>query len=48
MTDRPVFITGTNGYVGRNLIRHFVAQGRLVTGVVRTEQAAELVRGVMT
>lgn len=46
MTDRPIFITGANGYVGRNLIRHFTAQGRPVTGMVRSTAAADLVRGL--
>jgi len=44
MSDRPIFITGANGYVGRNLTRHFIAAGRPVTGMVRSQAAAEFVR----
>ncbi|MBR9820467.1 MAG: NAD-dependent epimerase/dehydratase family protein [Rhodobacteraceae bacterium] len=40
MSDRHVFITGANGYVGRNLVQHFVAAGCAVTGLVRHEEAA--------
>lgn len=43
MTDRKIFLTGANGYVGRNLIRQFVASGVEVTGLVRNEAAASLV-----
>lgn len=44
MSDNPIFITGANGYVGRNLIRHFVAKGVAVTGMVRSPAGADLVR----
>lgn len=43
MADRAIFITGANGYVGRNLTRHFIAAGRPVTGMVRSQAAAEFV-----
>ncbi|MBD9527059.1 NAD(P)-dependent oxidoreductase [Paracoccus sp. PAR01] len=43
MTDRTIFITGANGYVGRNLIRHFIGAGRPVIGMVRNQTAAERV-----
>ncbi|MGA0614117.1 NAD-dependent epimerase/dehydratase family protein [Paracoccus sp. KR1-242] len=43
MTDRTIFITGANGYVGRNLIRHFICAGRPVIGMVRSQPAAERV-----
>jgi nucleoside-diphosphate-sugar epimerase len=38
-----VFITGGSGYVGRNLIRHFVAQGVPVTALARSTQSASTV-----
>lgn len=43
MSDRAIFITGAGGYVGRNLIRHFKAQGRPVVGMVRNAKAAHLI-----
>lgn len=43
MTEpRHVFITGAAGYIGRNLVRHFIARGCKVTGLVRSRQAANL------
>jgi nucleoside-diphosphate-sugar epimerase len=44
MPERHVFITGAAGYVGRNLLRHFIAQGHRVTGLVRSAEAADRVR----
>ncbi|MBV7537770.1 NAD-dependent epimerase/dehydratase family protein [Duganella sp. sic0402] len=35
-----IFITGGSGYVGRNLIRHFIACGDSVLALARSEQAA--------
>ncbi|MDZ4391377.1 NAD-dependent epimerase/dehydratase family protein [Cypionkella sp.] len=46
MSDQPIFITGANGYVGRNLTRYFIATGRPVIGMVRSAAAAELVRSL--
>lgn len=43
MTHDPIFLTGANGYVGRNLIRHFVAKGHKVTGLVRGTESAETI-----
>lgn len=39
-------MTGASGYVGRNLIRHFVAHGVEIVALVRSESAAELVRSL--
>ena len=44
MPERDIFITGAAGYVGRNLLRHFIARGHQVTGLVRTAEAADRVR----
>lgn len=41
MAEGHVFITGAAGYVGRNLLRHFVARGHAVTGLVRSPEAAD-------
>lgn len=41
-----IFVTGASGYVGRNLIRHFVARGVEISALVRSEGAAELVRSL--
>ena len=41
-----VFLTGGSGYVGRNLIRHFVHLGVPVVALVRSDAAAALVRGL--
>lgn len=46
MTHSPLFLTGANGYVGRNLISHFTAKGVRVTGLVRNAKAAEQVAGL--
>lgn len=40
MTERHIFITGSAGYLGRNLLRHFISAGHRVTGLVRTPEAA--------
>lgn len=55
MTERHIFVTGASGYVGRNLIRHFIGVGHRVTGLARsdhgvavvTELGATAVRGDM-
>jgi nucleoside-diphosphate-sugar epimerase len=44
--NSPIFLTGGSGYLGRNLIRHFVADGREVLALVRSSAAAEVVRGL--
>jgi len=41
-----LFITGGSGYVGRNLIRHFVAKSVEVVALARTPHSAELVRSL--
>jgi nucleoside-diphosphate-sugar epimerase len=41
-----LFLTGGSGYVGRNLIRHLVAQGVGVVALARSAQSAELVRSL--
>ncbi|HTN59950.1 MAG TPA: NAD-dependent epimerase/dehydratase family protein [Devosia sp.] len=43
MSSEKLFITGGSGYVGRNLIRHFVAKGWQVIALARTEAAADRV-----
>lgn len=46
---RPVsslFLTGGSGYVGRNLIRHFVSRGIEVIALARSAEAAEVVRAL--
>jgi nucleoside-diphosphate-sugar epimerase len=42
----PLFLTGGSGYVGRNLIRHFVAEGVEVRALARSAKAAEIVRAL--
>ena len=44
MTNQQLFITGGSGYVGRNLIRHFVSEGWEVVALARSETSAEIVR----
>ncbi|QQA45038.1 NAD-dependent epimerase/dehydratase family protein [Pelagovum pacificum] len=44
MSEHAIFITGAAGYVGRNLLRHFIAKGRRVIGLVRNAEAADRVR----
>lgn len=41
---KPIFITGASGYVGRNLVRHFLAAGTDVIGLTRSEKGAQLLR----
>lgn len=41
-----LFLTGGSGYLGRNLIRHFTAQGFGVVALVRSDKAAETVRAL--
>jgi nucleoside-diphosphate-sugar epimerase len=40
---KRIAITGANGFVGRHLVRHAVAAGYEVAGVVRSEAAARVV-----
>jgi nucleoside-diphosphate-sugar epimerase len=42
--DAPIFLTGGSGYLGRNLIRHFVSAGAPVAALVRSPEAADVVR----
>lgn len=44
MGPKRLFLTGGSGYVGRNLIRHFVERGVAVRALVRSERSAEAVR----
>ena len=39
-----IFITGASGYVGRNLVRHFLAAGSAVVGLSRSERGAQFIR----
>lgn len=39
----PVFLTGGSGYLGRNIIRHFVSAGVEVVALVRSREAAAVV-----
>lgn len=41
---KRIAVTGANGFVGRHVVRHAVAAGWEVTGVVRSEAAARVVR----
>ena len=41
---KRMFITGASGYVGRNLVRHFLAAGTRVVGLTRSEQGAQLLQ----
>ncbi|NKL55077.1 NAD-dependent epimerase/dehydratase family protein [Rhizobium leguminosarum] len=43
---QQIFLTGGSGYVGRNLIRHFVARGVAITALARSDKSAELVRSL--
>jgi len=45
MTKRHIFITGASGYVGRNLVRHFVHAGDQVTGLARSDRGAQVIAG---
>ncbi|NVD41896.1 NAD-dependent epimerase/dehydratase family protein [Ensifer sp. HO-A22] len=40
---RRIFLTGGSGYVGRNLIRHFVGRGIEVVALVRSERSEHVV-----
>jgi nucleoside-diphosphate-sugar epimerase len=44
MTARTIAVTGANGFLGRNCIRKAVGMGLNVRGIVRREEAADLVR----
>jgi nucleoside-diphosphate-sugar epimerase len=39
-----IAITGANGFIGRHVVRHAVASGYEVAGVVRSQSAAQVVR----
>jgi len=43
---QQIFLTGGSGYVGRNLIRHFVARGVAIKALARCDKSAELVRSL--
>lgn len=43
---RRLFLTGGSGYVGRNLVRHFVAQGVEVHALARSASACQLLRSL--
>lgn len=38
-----IFLTGGSGYIGRNLIRHFLGKGIPITALARSERSAETV-----
>ncbi|MGV8955315.1 MAG: NAD-dependent epimerase/dehydratase family protein [Cypionkella sp.] len=40
MTPQKLFITGGSGYLGRNLVRHYVARGIPVIALARSDAAA--------
>jgi nucleoside-diphosphate-sugar epimerase len=40
---QKLFLTGGSGYVGRNIIRHFIAAGTPVVALVRSAKSAEIV-----
>ena len=41
---RRIAVTGATGFVGRHVVRHAVADGYEVVGIVRSEPAAQVVR----
>ena len=41
---KRIAVTGANGFVGRHVVRHAVAAGYEVVGIVRSEPAAQVVR----
>lgn len=41
---KRIAVTGANGFVGRHVVRHAVAAGYEVAGIVRSEAAAQAVR----
>lgn len=43
---QEIFLTGASGYVGRNLIRHFVSNSIAVTALVRSDTSAKIVHGL--
>jgi nucleoside-diphosphate-sugar epimerase len=43
---KRLFVTGAGGYVGRNIVRHFIAKGVAVVGLVRNAAAADMVRAL--
>ena len=45
MKGKHIFVTGANGFVGKHLCDHLVAQGHSVTACVRGDAAASLVEG---
>lgn len=46
MTSHSIFITGGSGYVGRNLIRHFISHGHRVVALARSDKAAATITGL--
>lgn len=45
-TGTQIFVTGGSGYVGRNILRQYVAQGCKVVALARSDQSADVVRGI--
>lgn len=43
MADEAIFVTGGSGYLGRNLIRRLVADGRTVRALARSDRSAKAV-----
>ena len=43
MSD-TLFVTGASGYLGRNIVREFVARGHEVRGLARSDASADFVR----
>lgn len=40
------FLTGGSGYVGRNLVRHFIAKGFEVVALARSERSLQIVKAL--
>ena len=41
-----LFLTGGSGYVGRNLIKHFIAMGFEVATLARSERSLQVVKAL--
>jgi nucleoside-diphosphate-sugar epimerase len=41
-----LFLTGGSGYVGRNLVRHFIAKGFEVVALARSEPSLQIVKAL--
>lgn len=44
--QQHVFITGGSGFVGRNIIRHYLACGAKVTALARSDKSAQLLQSM--